>query len=92
MPNGGTLTIATNETKDHVEIAFTDTGTGIQEENMSKLFSPLFTTKAKGIGIGLAICKKIVEQHGGTIEARSKACQGTTFTIKLLKKEEANAQ
>lgn len=92
MPNGGTLTIATNETKDHVEIAFTDMGTGIQEENMSKLFSPLFTTKAKGIGMGLAICKKIVEQHGGTIEARSKAGQGTTFTIKLLKKEEANAQ
>jgi PAS domain S-box-containing protein len=92
MPNGGTLTITTNETKDHIEIAFTDTGTGIQKENMNKLFSPLFTTKAKGIGIGLAICKKIVEQHGGTIEARSKAGQGTTFTIKLLKKEEANAQ
>lgn len=92
MPNGGTLTIATNETKDHVEIAFTDTGTGIQEENMNKLFSPLFTTKAKGIGIGLAICKKIVEQHGGTIEAQSKAGQGTTFTIKLPKKEEENTQ
>jgi PAS domain S-box-containing protein len=92
MPNGGILTITTNETKDHIEIAFTDTGTGIQKENMNKLFSPLFTTKAKGIGIGLAICKKIVEQHGGTIEARSKAGQGTTFTIKLLKKEEANAQ
>jgi len=92
MPNGGTLTIATNETKDHVEIAFTDTGTGIQEENMNKLFSPLFTTKAKGIGVGLAICKKIVEQHGGTIEAQSKAGQGTTFTIKLPKKEEENTQ
>ena len=92
MPNGGTLTITTNETKDHIEIAFTDTGTGIQKENMNKLFSPLFTTKAKGIGIGLAICKKIVEQHGGTIEAQSKAGQGTTFTIKLPKKEEINAQ
>ena len=92
MPNGGTLTIATNETKDHIEIAFTDTGTGIPEENMNKLFSPLFTTKAKGIGMGLAICKKIVEQHDGTIEAQSKAGQGTTFTIKLPKREEAKNQ
>jgi len=92
MPNDGTLTITTKETKDHVEIAFTDTGTGIQEENMNKLFTPLFTTKAKGIGMGLAICKKIVEQHGGTIEAQSKAGQGTTFTIKLPKKQEENTQ
>lgn len=92
MPNGGTLTIATNETKDHIEIAFTDTGTGIPEENMNKLFSPLFTTKAKGIGMGLAICKKIVEQHDGTIEAQSKAGQGTTFTIKLPKREDAKNQ
>ena len=92
MPNGGTLTIATNETKDHFEIAFTDTGTGIPEDNMNKLFTPLFTTKAKGIGMGLAICKNIVEQHGGTIEAQSKAGQDTTFTIKLPKKEEENTQ
>jgi len=53
---------------------------------MSKLFQPLFTTKAKGIGMGLAICKKIVEQHKGTIEAKSKVSKGTTFTIKLPKK------
>jgi PAS domain S-box-containing protein len=92
MPNGGTLTITTNETKDHIEIVFTDTGTGIPEENMDSLFSPLFTTKAKGIGMGLAICRKIVEQHCGTIEAQSKVGQGTTFTIKLPKKEETNAQ
>jgi PAS domain S-box-containing protein len=89
MPDGGKLAVTTKETKDNVEIIFADTGVGISEENMSKLFTPLFTTKAKGIGMGLAICKNIVEQHNGTIEVKSKVSQGTTFTIKLPKKEEA---
>jgi two-component system sporulation sensor kinase A len=92
MPDGGKLAVTTKETKDNVEIIFADTGIGISEENISKLFTPLFTTKAKGIGMGLAICKNIVEQHNGTIEVKSKAGQGTTFTIKLPKKEEANNQ
>ena len=92
MPHGGKLAVTTKETKDNVEIIFADTGVGISEENISKLFTPLFTTKAKGIGMGLAICKNIVEQHNGTIEVKSKPGQGTTFTIKLPKKEEANNQ
>jgi PAS domain S-box-containing protein len=92
MPDGGKLTVKTNETKDHIEIEFTDTGVGISKENRSKLFTPLFTTKAKGIGIGLAICKKIVEEHGGTIDMKSKVGQGTTVIVKLPKKEEANNQ
>jgi len=92
MPNGGQLTITTSETEDHIEIRLTDTGVGIPEENMSKIFQPLFTTKAKGIGMGLAICRKIVEQHGGTIDFESKVGRGTTFIIKLPKKEEANNQ
>jgi len=92
MPDGGKLAVTTKETKDNVEIIFADTGIGISEENISKLFTPLFTTKAKGIGMGLAICKNIVEQHNGTIEVKNKLSQGTTFTIKLPKKEEANNQ
>jgi signal transduction histidine kinase len=92
MPDGGKLTVKTSETKDRVEIEFRDTGIGIADENMTKLFTPLFTTKAKGIGMGLAICKKIVEEHDGTIDFESKVGQGTTFTIKLPKKEEANNQ
>ena len=92
MPDGGKLAVTTKETKDNVEIIFADTGVGISEENISKLFTPLFTTKAKGIGMGLAICKNIVEQHNGTIEVKSKVGQGTTFTIKLPKKEEAKNQ
>lgn len=92
MPNGGKLTIKTSETKDHIEITFTDTGVGIPEGNMSKIFTPLFTTKAKGIGMGLVICKRIVEQHGGTINVKSKVGKGTTVTIKLPKKGGENNQ
>jgi two-component system sporulation sensor kinase A len=92
MPNSGKLTVTTTETKYHIEITFTDTGTGIAEENTSKIFTPLFTTKAKGIGMGLAICKRIVEEHGGTIDFKSKVGQGTTFAIKLPKNKEASDQ
>ena len=92
MPNGGKLEVTTIETEDHIRTAFTDTGTGIAEENMSKIFTPLFTTKAKGIGMGLSICKKIVEEHGGTIDVESKVGQGTTFTITLPKDKGASDQ
>lgn len=90
MPNGGKLVIKASDTNDHIEIEFTDTGVGMPEENMSKLFTPLFTTKAKGIGMGLAICKRIVEQHDGTIDVKRKVGKGMTFTIKLPKKEANN--
>jgi len=51
---------------------------------MDKLFEPLFTTKAKGIGLGLALCKMLVEGHGGTIEVESEVGKGSTFTVKLI--------
>ncbi len=60
-----------------------DTGVGIAEENMWKLFKPLFTTKSKGQGFGLAVCKKIVEAHKGIIMIESQEGKGSTFTIKL---------
>ena len=81
MPNGGNLTVTSEKTGDTVKIAFADTGTGISEENLKKLFGPLFTTKAKGMGLGLAICKRIVEAHGGKISVESAVDKGTTFTI-----------
>jgi len=62
---------------------FTDTGCGIPEENLEKIFEPLFTTKSKGIGLGLAITKRLVEQNGGKIEVASQTGKGTTFTVKL---------
>jgi PAS domain S-box-containing protein len=84
MPEGGQLTIKSEEHKpDWVTVSFADTGVGIPEENLGKLFEPLFTTKAKGIGLGLAITKTMVEAHGGTIEAESTVGEGTTFTVKL---------
>ena len=83
MPENGTLEISSCQTKDYVEIAFADTGTGIPKKTLQKLFSPLFTTKAQGMGFGLAICKRIVDAHGGTITVKTELNKGTTFTIAL---------
>ena len=66
-----------------VAISFSDTGVGIPEENRGKLFEPLFTTKAKGIGLGLALVKALVEGHGGTIQVASGVGKGSTFTVRL---------
>jgi len=83
MPKGGTLTISAKKLNSHVELKFSDTGVGIPKENMKKLFTPLFTTKAKGMGLGLCVCKNIVEAHNGRIEVESEVGKGTTFTITL---------
>ncbi len=83
MPEGGTLTIyAENEDK-MTKIYFKDTGLGIPKENIEKIFQPLFTTKARGTGLGLAVCKRIVEAHNGTIEVESELGKGSTFIVKL---------
>jgi PAS domain S-box-containing protein len=83
MPNGGKLAITSRESNDNVEIAFTDTGVGMTKEIMGKIWTPFFTTKAKGMGLGLAICKRIIEAHGGGISAESTAGKGSTFTITI---------
>jgi signal transduction histidine kinase len=83
MEDRGTLTISTKQTAGFTEISFTDTGIGIPKENMKKIFTPLFTTKAKGMGMGLPICKKFVENHKGSIQVQSEAGKGTTFTVKI---------
>ncbi len=76
------LTIKTWSKGDFVDIMFSDTGEGISEENLPKIFEPLFTTKAKGIGLGLAIVKGIVDGHKGSIEVESEVGRGTNFTVK----------
>jgi signal transduction histidine kinase len=83
MPKGGTLTVKSKEAKGRTEITLADTGAGIPKDSLDKLFSPLFTTKAKGMGFGLAICKRVVEAHGGRISAESTVGKGTAFTITM---------
>ena len=83
MPKGGTLRITSKKTDSNLEVIFTDTGTGITKENIDKLWNPLFTTKARGMGFGLPIVKRLVEAHGGSIRVESKLRKGSTFTTTL---------
>jgi len=83
MPNGGELTISSRKANDSIDIVITDTGTGMTDEIMRKLFTPPFTTKAKGIGLGLAISKRIVEAHGGSITMETALGKGSSFTVRL---------
>jgi PAS domain S-box-containing protein len=92
MPEKGTLTITSCQTRDYLKIAFADTGNGIPEEILQKLFTPLFTTKAQGMGFGLAICKRIIEAHEGNINVKTTVNKGTTFTITLPNKPNANVE
>ncbi len=85
----GTITITSAIKDTNVEIAFSDTGKGIPKENVEKMFTPLFTTKAKGMGLGLAICKRIVEAHNGKISIESTVGKGTTFTVSLPIKQKS---
>ena len=83
MSNGGKLTIASREKDGVLEIVFADTGTGIQKDVLEKIWTPFFTTKAKGMGLGLPICKRIIEAHGGNISVESTVGKGTTFTVAI---------
>ncbi|MGE5303406.1 MAG: two-component system sensor histidine kinase NtrB [Alphaproteobacteria bacterium] len=85
MPEGGCLTIkAETETPQHLAITVTDTGFGIEAEMLQKIFQPFFTArKRKGLGLGLAVCERIVKAHGGTIETRSTPGCGASFKILL---------
>ncbi|MEM3434131.1 MAG: CHASE4 domain-containing protein [Candidatus Methanomethyliaceae archaeon] len=85
MPNGGTLKISAGFEGDCFFIKISDTGPGIPKEILDKLFTPFFTTKAKGMGLGLTASKKLVEAHGGVISVESEVGKGTTFTIKIPK-------
>ena len=86
MGNGGVLSIRTRQLTaplPGVEVAISDTGPGIAAEHLGKLFTPFFTTKTKGVGLGLTIVQKIVQNHGGTVSVASDHGRGSTFTIRI---------
>jgi len=76
----GEIDVSLSSDPEFITIQIKDSGPGIPDENLEKIFEPMFTTKKTGTGLGLVICKSIVEQHGGTISVSNKP---TTFTIKL---------
>ena len=83
MPDGGHLDITSNREDNSVVVKFQDSGSGIAAEDLDMLFEPLFTTKARGVGLGLTICKSIMEALQGTIGVQSELGHGTTLTIRL---------
>ncbi len=86
MPSGGEITITGELTNHDYELHITDTGVGIPKDILDEIWNPLFTTKSKGMGFGLSICRRILEYHGGSIEVKSKVGEGTSFTIILPRK------
>jgi len=89
---GGRVTITTAREGDHVEIGVADTGSGIPAERLSAIFDDFVTTKARGLGLGLAISKRIVEQLDGTITVASEVDRGTAFTLRFPARDEGTAQ
>jgi signal transduction histidine kinase len=85
MPNGGTVDIFAEQAASQVLLRITDTGAGISQEDLDKIFDPFFTKAplGKGTGLGLSICSAIVDQHGGSIGVESQSGKGSTFTVKL---------
>jgi PAS domain S-box-containing protein len=86
MPDGGTIAIAAALTAGElptVEISVRDNGPGIPGELLPRIFEPLFTTKSKGTGLGLAVCQQVVAKHGGTIHVESDGARGTAFFVRL---------
>ncbi|HNU85271.1 MAG: ATP-binding protein [Pseudomonadota bacterium] len=83
MPEGGTLTLHSGERDGRFVLRIADTGTGMSEEHMARIFEPFFTTKGEGLGLGLAMTKRVIEEHGGRIEFTSVEGRGSEVTISL---------
>ena len=83
MPDGGVLTVRTRSVGGRVEISVEDTGVGIAPEHLERIFEPLFTTKSKGIGLGLSLAKRLAEANDGTIRAESAVGRGTRFLVEI---------
>ena len=83
MPSGGRLAISTRSVDGYAEIKFEDSGTGISQEDLDKIFDPLFTTKMRGTGLGLAVCHQVMANHGGSINVSRNPDRGVTFMMRL---------
>jgi two-component system, NtrC family, sensor kinase len=83
MPQGGSLTLRATRVGDGVEVAVTDTGVGIAPENFGRILEPLFSTKARGLGLGLAIARAILEKNQGSLRMASELGRGSSFTVRL---------
>ncbi|HEX3657569.1 MAG TPA: protoglobin domain-containing protein [Pirellulales bacterium] len=83
MPDGGVLRIGALQAGDDIEVNIADTGVGIKHEDLERILEPLYSTKARGIGLGLALTRSIVERHAGALRVASEWGQGSTFTVRL---------
>jgi signal transduction histidine kinase len=83
MPEGGRLSVTAAKVDGLVEIAIADTGVGIPAESLRRIMEPLYSTKARGLGLGLAITRAIVEKHHGEVRVISEQGDGSTFTVRL---------
>jgi signal transduction histidine kinase len=92
MPNGGSITITSKIDGNNIVFSFADTGEGMSDDILLKIWTPLFTTKAKGMGFGLAICKRYIEAHGGQIDVFSQTGKGSVFNIVLPLKQQFSDQ
>jgi two-component system sensor histidine kinase HydH len=81
MPEGGVLDVSARSAGDSAQITVTDTGMGMDEETKAQIFTPFYTTKSRGIGLGLAVTRRVVEAHDGTISVQSTPSVGTSFTV-----------
>jgi PAS domain S-box-containing protein len=83
MPEGGVLSVRTRPLPDRLEVTVEDTGSGIGPDHLERIFEPLFTTKSKGIGLGLSLAKRLAEANGGSIRVESALGHGSRFTVEL---------
>jgi signal transduction histidine kinase len=90
-PAGGAVTVKLRAAGDLVEVSVIDRGSGIRPEDLENIFNPFFTTKQDGVGLGLAIVSKIVDEHGGAVAVSSEAGAGSVFRVQLPMREAANS-
>jgi len=92
MPGGGVITVGSRSENGFVTLSVADTGMGIEQKNMEKLFTAFFTTKSTGSGLGLAISSQIINNHNGTIGLSSRKDEGTVFHITLPVRQQARKE